>query len=194
MCAWCVCGVCVCVCVCVCVFKGTSLSSLFPTPLPTPKRYVTVAGLSAGAIAGICVGAVILVAAALLFAYHYRFIKKSFLRNIKQIQVSRKIHIDSSPNTDTEFGGRNSSILGFSPGAVSPVSASQSSTALDVRVVSNAEDSASISPRQPSGSEPESSIILAKFIRRSAKYQPLVLEEADIPDSNSTPIVYTREL
>ena len=160
------------------------MPSLLPTPLAlTPKFYENAPGLSAGAIAGICVGAVVAaLAAALLFVYYYHRIKKKAIRNVLQIQVSRKVHVETSPGMDTEYGRQ------YSPVSMSPVGAPQSTT-LDVHVVSAAEDVANASPRLLTrrGSFPK------PVLKRSERYQPLVVEEADIPDSNSTSVVYTRE-
>lgn len=147
-------------------------------PLLTPKSDENVPGLSAGAIAGICVGAVAtaLASAALLF-YNFHHLKKKAIKSIQQIQVSQKVHVDTSPDMDAEYGPQYSPKAGFSPDFSSATDISQA-TILDVQVVSPAEEMASELLQQSTPSELQSSIS-SHFLQRSARYQSLVLEEAD---------------
>ena len=150
-----------------------------PTLLPSslkPKPDENVPGLSAGAIAGICVGAVATAAASALLFYHFHHLKKA-IKSIQQIKVSQKVHVETSPDMDAEYGPQYSPKAGFSPDSSSPTDTSQA-TVLDVHVVSPAEEMASELLQQSTPSELQSSIS-KPFLNSSAKYQSLVLEEAD---------------
>ena len=166
----------------------TSRPTLLPTtaaPVLTPNSDQNAPGLSAGAIAGICVGTVVTaVASALLLVYNYHNIKAKALKNILQIRVSQKVHVESSPDMDmdAEYGPQNSPKAGLNPGSMSMSTMDDSqSTILDVHVVSAAEDMANELPQQPTWSELQSSIT-SSFLQSSVKYQPLVVEEADKHD------------
>ena len=147
-----------------------------PTLLPSslkPKSDENVPGLSAGAIAGICVGAVVTAAASALLFYNFHHLKKKVIKSIQQIKVSQKVHVETSPDMDAEYGPQ------YSPkaGSASAIDTSQA-TVLDVHVVSPAEEMASELLQQSTPSELQSSIS-KPFLKSSAKYQSLVLEEAD---------------
>jgi hypothetical protein len=147
-------------------------------PLLTPKSEQNVPGLSTGAIAGICVGAVVTaVASAALLFFNFHHLNKKALKSILQVQVSQKVHVETSPDMDAEYGPQYSPKADFSSDFTSPMDTSQA-TVLDVHVVNSAEEMANELLQQSTPSDLQSTIS-TPFLQRSARYQSLVLEEAD---------------
>ena len=148
---------------------------MMPTDtLFTPLASEVANGLSAGAIAGICVvTTMIAVSTALMVGKNYEIIAKTVVKNILHSRkVSRKVYIEPEPEMDAECGGENIPEL---TGSMSAMDALQNST-LDVQVVSGEEDLANDLPPQQSWAESKRSLS-SSFLSKSLKYQPLVLED-----------------
>ena len=152
---------------------------MMPTDtLFTPLASEAANGISAGAIAGICVvTTMIAVSTALMVGKNYEIIAKTVVKNILHSRkVSRKVYIEPEPEMDAECGGENIPELSSSTGSMSAMDALQNSTTLDVQVVSGEEDLANDLPPQRSWAESKRSLS-SSFLSKSLKYQPLVLED-----------------